>query len=146
MPSGLLFPHFLRSLWLWLRPESLLQELFSLSSGGRVSEGMNFPGIELELVIIAGIPYPRPDARQKAIQEYYEFRYHRGWEYAVTFPVSVRIRQAIGRLIRSSDDIGMAIILDRRASYFRKYIDGMYLSKNPAADAATFFSNRKVFV
>lgn len=119
--------------------------LFAVS-GGRVSEGMNFPGIELELVIIAGIPYPRPDARQKAIQEYYEFRYHRGWEYAVTFPVSVRIRQAIGRLIRSSDDIGMAIILDRRASYFRKYIDGMYLSKNPAADAATFFSNRKVFV
>lgn len=118
--------------------------LFAVS-GGRISEGMNFPGMELEMVIIAGIPYPRPDARQKAIQEYYEFRYHRGWEYAVTFPVSVKLRQAIGRLIRSSDDIGMAIILDKRASYFRKYIEDMYLSKDPSADAAAFFSNRKLF-
>lgn len=111
-------------------------------SGGRISEGVNFPGIELELVIIAGIPYPRPDARQKSIQEYYEFKFGRGWEYAVTFPTAIKIRQEIGRLIRDAQDVGMAVILDRRASYFRKYIPEMKLSKDPVMDAITFFDER----
>lgn len=113
--------------------------LFAVS-GGRISEGVNFPGIELEMVIIAGIPYPRPDARQKSIQEYYEFRFHRGWDYAVTFPTAVKIRQEIGRLIRDQSDVGMAIILDRRAAYFQKYIPEMKLSKDPVRDAVDFFS------
>lgn len=115
--------------------------LFAVS-GGRISEGVNFPGNELELVIIAGIPYPRPDARQKSIQEYYEFRYHRGWDYAVTFPTAVKIRQEIGRLIRDEHDVGMAVILDRRAAYFQKYIPEMKLSKDPVRDAVNFFSTR----
>ncbi len=115
--------------------------LFAVS-GGRVSEGVNFPGIELEMVIIAGIPYPRPDAVQKSIQEYYEFRFHRGWEYAVTFPTAIKIRQEIGRLIRDQEDVGMAVILDRRAAYFRKYIPEMKLSKDPVMDAITFFSRK----
>ncbi len=116
--------------------------LFAVS-GGRISEGVNFPGNLLEMVIIAGIPYPRPDARQKSIQEYYEFRFHRGWDYAVTFPTAVKIRQEIGRLIRDQCDIGMAVILDRRAAYFQKYIPEMRLSKEPVRDAVDFFSSRQ---
>jgi len=114
---------------------------FFAVTGGRVSEGVNFPGEELEMVILAGVPYPRPDARQKAIQDYYEFRFHNGWEYAVTFPTAVRMRQEIGRLIRSEKDVGMAIILDHRASHFRRYIPGMRLSKDPVLDAVNFFAS-----
>ena len=77
-------------------------------SGGRISEGMNFPGVELEMVIIAGIPYPRPDAKQKAIMEYYERKYGNGWLYSVIFPTAIRMKQAIGRLIRNEKDRGMA--------------------------------------
>lgn len=115
--------------------------LFAVS-GGRISEGVNFPGNLLEMVIVAGIPYPRPDARQKSIQEYYEFRFHRGWDYAVTFPTAVKIRQEIGRLIRDRHDIGMAVILDRRAAYFQKYIPEMKLSKDPVRDSEEFFMHR----
>lgn len=107
--------------------------------GGRISEGINFPGNELQLVIIVGIPYPRPDAKQKALQAYYEHRFHHGWEYSVTFPVVVKIRQAIGRLIRSADDTGVAVILDRRASYFVKYVPELRLTRDPRGDAAAFF-------
>ncbi|MEA3557642.1 MAG: ATP-dependent DNA helicase, partial [Candidatus Thermoplasmatota archaeon] len=32
--------------------------------GGRLSEGMDFPGGSLEIVIVVGIPYPKPNARQ----------------------------------------------------------------------------------
>lgn len=110
-------------------------------AGGRLSEGMNFPGKELEMVIIAGIPYPRPDARQRSVQGYYEHLYRRGWEYSVTFPTLIKLKQEIGRLIRAEDDTGMAIILDRRAAYFRSYIPFMKLSEDPVRDAANFYSS-----
>ncbi len=111
--------------------------------GGRISEGMNFPGEQLEVVVIAGIPYPRPDAKHKALFAYYENVHRNGWEYAVTFPVIVKMRQAIGRLIRSADDIGSAIILDRRAAYFRPYIPELMLSRDPVGDAKKFFEMRR---
>ncbi len=114
--------------------------LFAVS-GGRISEGMNFPGKELELVIIAGIPYPRPDAKNRAMQEYYEKLRGKGWEYAVRFPTAMKIKQEIGRLIRDETDIGVAIILDRRASYFRKEIPEMRLSTDPARDSKAFFDS-----
>lgn len=109
-------------------------------AGGKLSEGMNFPGKELELVIIAGIPYPRPDARQRSVYGYYEHLYRRGWEYSVTFPTLIKLKQEIGRLIRTEHDSGMAIILDKRASYFRSYIPFMKLSGDPVRDAMTFYS------
>lgn len=110
-------------------------------AGGRLSEGMNFPGKELEMVIIAGIPYPRPDARQRSVNGYYEHLYRRGWEYSVTFPTLIKLKQEIGRLIRAEEDAGMAIILDRRAAYFRSYIPFMKLSEDPVQDASKFFMN-----
>lgn len=109
-------------------------------SGGKLSEGMNFPGKELELVIIAGIPYPRPDARQRSVYGYYEHLYRRGWEYSVTFPTLIKLKQEIGRLIRTEEDSGMAIILDKRASYFRSYMPFMKLSEDPVKDASNFYS------
>ncbi|HLH85312.1 MAG TPA: helicase C-terminal domain-containing protein, partial [Thermoplasmataceae archaeon] len=107
--------------------------------GGRISEGMNFPGDELRLIIIVGIPYPKPDAKQKALFSYFEHRYHSGWEYSVTFPVITKLRQTVGRLLRSETDTGVVVILDRRAGYFRKYMPEMRLSRDILADAQDFF-------
>ncbi len=101
---------------------------------------MDFPGSELEMVIIAGLPFPKPTAQQRALQEYYERKYGRGWEYAVVFPTVIKLKQEIGRLIRREDDVGMAVILDRRASMFRKYIPDMRESLDPVRDAEAFFT------
>jgi DNA excision repair protein ERCC-2 len=110
-------------------------------SGGRISEGLNFPGNQLEMVIIAGIPYPRPDAKNKALYDYYERLTGKGWDYSVKYPTSMKIRQEIGRLIRSESDIGVAIILDKRSAYFRHEIPDMLLSDDPASDAKKFFES-----
>lgn len=111
-------------------------------SGGRISEGLDFPGRQLQMVIVAGIPYPRPDARQKAMFQFYEKMYGSGWEMSVTFPAIVRIRQEIGRLIRSESDYGVSIILDSRISAHRKYFPGLRSSSDPAKDALHFFMER----
>ncbi len=89
--------------------------LFAVS-GGRISEGLDFPGKELELAVIVGVPFGRPSAKQDALVSYYQNRYGKGWDLAVKVPAVRKIRQAIGRLIRSEFDRGMAVILDRRVA------------------------------
>jgi len=91
--------------------------LFSVM-GGRVSEGMDFPGKQLEMVVIVGIPYPRPSAKQRALLNYNEHLFGKGWEYTVKAPAHRKLMQTIGRLIRDENDRGLAVILDRRAVHF----------------------------
>ncbi|HDO19304.1 MAG TPA: ATP-dependent DNA helicase, partial [Thermoplasmatales archaeon] len=113
--------------------------LFSVI-GGRISEGMDFPAKELEVAIIVGIPYPKPTARQKALQRYYQQKFGKGWEYAVNAPTARKLLQAIGRLIRNESDRGIAIILDRRMPRFRKYVGALSLSRNVVEDVKLFIS------
>jgi len=110
-------------------------------AGGRLSEGLDFPDRELDIVIIVGIPYPRPDPLQDALQRYYEQQFgpQMGWEYAVQAPTVRRLLQCIGRLIRSETDRGIAIILDKRAKRFRSYLPDMGPSSDPVAEIKAFF-------
>ncbi len=87
--------------------------------GGRIYEGLDFPGEQLEIVVIVGIPYPKPTPRVKMLERYYESKFGNGWEYAFRIPALIKMRQAIGRLIRGPRDRGIAIILDRRAVSFK---------------------------
>jgi DNA excision repair protein ERCC-2 len=107
--------------------------LFSVM-GGRISEGLDFPAEELELVVIVGIPYPKPTARQRGLQRYYDMKFGKGWEYTVMAPTARKLVQAIGRLIRDESDRGVAVILDRRAPRFRQYIRDLRESRHLLKD------------
>lgn len=111
--------------------------LFSVI-GGRISEGMDFPAEQLEIAVIVGIPYPKPTARQRGLQRYYDLRFNKGWEYTVNAPAARKLMQSIGRLIRDENDRGVAIILDKRASRFRQYIKDLRESKNLIVDIGRF--------
>ena len=113
--------------------------LFSVM-GGRISEGMDFPAEQLEIAIIVGIPYPKPTARQKGLQRYYDMKFRKGWEYTVEAPAARKMLQSIGRLIRDETDRGVAVILDRRAARFKKYMRDLILSDDLLSDMDTFFS------
>ena len=111
--------------------------LFSVM-GGRISEGMDFPAKQLEIAVIVGIPYPKPTARQRGLQKYYDIKFGKGWEYAVNAPAARKMLQSIGRLIRDEKDIGVAVILDKRAPRFKQYIKDMRESKNLISDISGF--------
>ena len=113
--------------------------LFSVM-GGRISEGMDFPAEQLEIAIIVGIPYPKPTARQRGLQRYYDLKFGKGWEYTVNAPTARKLLQSIGRLIRDENDKGVAVILDKRAPRFKQYIRDMKESKNLLDDIRTFMS------
>jgi DNA excision repair protein ERCC-2 len=109
-------------------------------SGGRVSEGIDFPGAEMELAVLAGIPYPKPTAKQRALQHFCEIRFGDGWDRAVKAPTTRKLQQAIGRLIRSETDRGVAIILDKRAIQFKEVLAARK-SEDPIADIRGFFED-----
>jgi DNA excision repair protein ERCC-2 len=108
--------------------------------GGRVSEGMDFPGDALEVVALVGIPYPKPTARQQAVLDYYDKRFRKGWEYAVKAPTTRKMLQAIGRIVRNEEDRGVAVILDYRARQFSSYIPDLSMSWDIEQDISQFFT------
>lgn len=110
--------------------------------GGRISEGMDFPGKELEVAVIVGIPYPKPTARQKGLQHYYDMKFNKGWEYTVKAPTVRKILQATGRLLRSETDLGASVILDERAIHFQQYLHDIKLTENPAESIISFFEEK----
>ena len=111
--------------------------LFSVM-GGRISEGMDFPAEQLEIAVIVGIPYPKPTARQRGLQKYYDFKFGKGWEYTVKAPAARKLLQSIGRLIRDENDRGVAVILDKRAPRFSQYIRDMRESRDILDDIHMF--------
>ena len=85
--------------------------------GGRTSEGVDFPGNQMNSVVVVGIPYAEPTPRVKAQIEYYEKCFPGfGREYGYVLPAMKKASQAAGRPIRTLDDCGAIVFLDYRFS------------------------------
>lgn len=118
-------------------------KLFSVA-GGRVSEGLDFPGASLEVVVLVGLPYPKPTKKQQSLQYYYDLKFGKGWEYTVRAPTARKVMQAIGRLIRSEWDRGIGIILDSRAVHFKDYIPNIEKTDDPMREIREFFGEKNL--
>ena len=83
--------------------------------GGRSSEGVDFPGNQMNSVAIVGIPYAEPTPKVKAQISYFEKRFPgMGREYGYVLPAMKKASQAAGRPIRTLEDMGAMIFLDHR--------------------------------
>jgi len=91
--------------------------------------GVDVPGEALSNVIITRLPFAAPDhplteARCEQIQESGGNPFY---DYSVPEAI-LKLRQGLGRLIRSKKDKGMAVILDNRVlgkSYGRAFLKAM---------------------
>ncbi|AGN01514.1 DNA helicase, Rad3 [Salinarchaeum sp. Harcht-Bsk1] len=87
---------------------------------GTLTEGVSFDGDDATSVAVVGVPYPHLDDRAKAVQEAYDLAFadrpvaDPGWRYAVEIPTVRKTRQALGRVLRSPEDLGVRVLLDRR--------------------------------
>jgi DNA excision repair protein ERCC-2 len=93
--------------------------------GGRTSEGVDFPGNQMNSVIVVGVPYAEPTPRVKAQIDYYEKCFPGyGREYGYILPAMKKASQASGRPIRTLDDRGAIVFLDSRFSmaYCRNFL------------------------
>jgi DNA excision repair protein ERCC-2 len=93
--------------------------------GGRTSEGVDFPGNQMNSVVIVGVPYAEPTPRVKAQITYYEKCFPQfGREYGYVLPAMKKASQAAGRPIRTLEDRGAIVFLDYRfaTSYCRIFL------------------------
>jgi len=92
--------------------------------GGRACEGVDYPGRELEILIIVGVPYPEPNAKVYAQRKYYSVKYgeEKAFRYVSVLPAMRKVNQAIGRLVRGPLDYGVVILADERYLKLRYYV------------------------
>ena len=87
------------------------------TQGGRTSEGVDFPGDQMNSVVIVGVPYSEPTPKMKAQIDYFERCFPgRGREYGYVIPAMKKASQAAGRPIRTLEDRAAMIFLDYRFS------------------------------
>ncbi len=91
---------------------------------GTLSEGVDFRDNRGRTVIVVGVGYPALNDRIKAVESAYDtiFGCGEGWEFAVQVPTIRKVRQAMGRVVRSPKDFGVRILMDSRyqSSQMRK--------------------------
>jgi DNA excision repair protein ERCC-2 len=93
--------------------------------GGRSSEGVDFPGDEMNSVAIVGLPYAEPTPKVRAQINYFERLFPGfGREYGYVLPAMKKACQAAGRSIRTLEDRGAIVFLDYRfaSDYCRSFI------------------------
>jgi DNA excision repair protein ERCC-2 len=87
---------------------------------GKISEGVDITDEGQSLlsgVVIVGLPYPKKTELQEALYRYFEEKFgDKALEYSNGIPCLNALAQSAGRLIRSSEDKGIIVVMDRRAA------------------------------
>ncbi len=82
--------------------------------GGIFSEGIDLKEDSLIGAIIVGTGLPQVGYEREILKGYFDARGDNGFDYAYRFPGMNKVLQAAGRVIRTSDDVGVIVLLDER--------------------------------
>ena len=82
--------------------------------GGVFAEGIDLTGKRLIGTVIVGVGLPRVSLERDLLAHYYGEGDADGYLYSYVYPGMTRILQAVGRVIRTENDSGVAILLDDR--------------------------------
>lgn len=83
-------------------------------TGGAFGEGIDLVSDRLIGVIIVGVGLPQLCYERDLIKSYFDKKSLNGYDYAYVDPGINKVLQAIGRLIRSESDKGVALLVDDR--------------------------------
>ena len=84
--------------------------------GGIFGEAIDLVGERLVGAAIVGVGLPQLCLERDLIRSYYGDRETSGFTYAYAFPGMNRVMQAAGRVIRTAEDRGLILLIDRRFS------------------------------
>jgi len=90
--------------------------------GGIFGEGIDLPGERLTSVVIVGVGLPQFNRDSEQLRAWFQQQHGAGFEYAYLYPGMQKVDQALGRVIRGSEDRGRALLIDSRYSE-RQYRD-----------------------
>lgn len=90
--------------------------------GGIFGESIDLIGEMLSGVVIVGVGLPQLSPFNNILKSHYDETFNRGFDYAYTYPGLNKVIQAVGRVIRTENDRGVAILIDDRFNSF-KYLN-----------------------
>ena len=107
--------------------------------GGSFSEGIDLPGKRLIGVVVVGVGLPGLSDENNIIRDYYEEKCGMGYDYAYTYPGMNSVLQAVGRVIRTETDQGVAVLIDDRYAEpkYREFYPPEWKKMNLAGDASS---------
>ena len=82
--------------------------------GGIFSEGIDLRQDRLIGAIVVGTGFPQVCAEREILKGYFDGRGENGFDYAYRYPGMNKVLQAAGRVIRTSDDVGVVVLMDDR--------------------------------
>lgn len=90
--------------------------ILTTAAGGTLIEGIDYIGDRLDCVVVCGVPITNTSSDyMKAVRAAYDAVFDgNGFTLAFTIPAVWKTRQAMGRVIRTNEDIGTRIIIDER--------------------------------
>lgn len=84
--------------------------------GGMFSEGVDLPGNRLIGAIVVGVGFPMVSIENNIISEYFN---NNGFDYAYTYPGINKVLQSVGRVIRTEEDKGRVLLIDKRYDSYK---------------------------
>lgn len=82
--------------------------------GGAFAEGIDLPGRRLIGAFVATLGLPQVNPVNECVRERMEKRFGAGYDYAYLYPGLQKVVQAAGRVIRTTSDEGVVILIDDR--------------------------------
>ncbi|WP_461207005.1 ATP-dependent DNA helicase [Clostridium sp. DL1XJH146] len=82
--------------------------------GGMFGEGIDLVGEKLSGAIIIGVGLPQICFQRDIIRDYFNEKKGCGFEYSYIYPGMNKVMQAVGRIIRTEKDKGVALLIDTR--------------------------------
>lgn len=92
--------------------------------GGIFSEGIDLRKDSLIGALIVGTGIPQVCSERELLKKFFDAQGENGYDYAYRYPGMNKVLQSAGRVIRTSEDIGVIALLDERfltASYQRLF-------------------------
>jgi DNA excision repair protein ERCC-2 len=82
--------------------------------GGSLAEGVDYCEGEIKTVVIVGVALDEMNLESKALIDYYEWKFGRGWDYGYLYPGTIKALQAAGRARRKESDRVAVVYMDER--------------------------------
>lgn len=87
---------------------------------GTLTEGVDYEGDRLAAAVVCGVPIINTrDPATRAMQTAYDRRFGNGFDQALVVPAVRKARQALGRVIRGPEEVGVRALVDERYTHAR---------------------------
>ena len=109
--------------------------------GGAFGEGIDLVADRLIGVVVIGVGLPQICFERNIIRKYFDEKDGSGYSYAYINPGINKVMQAVGRVIRSEKDRGVALLIDDR--YLSKNYQDLFINEWPQYKVVTSIQDVK---